>query len=158
MPEQETVSGTIAAIKQWKKGSGFFLSLEGNSQDFYKFGKNPPEVGAAVEMEVKEGTGIFSDKLEVVQIGKGAPGKAKPAEKPKEEPEKPEETFKEGVKVYMDKQNLIVEQTCLKVAGEVVSHLLPRNEKPDWEGIAKTVNFLKRDFVADIIANQEAKK
>jgi len=158
MTEKDTVKGTITQIKTWKKGNGFFLNLDGDEADYYKFGKPTHEPGDEVELTVKEGTGAFSDKLEIVKIGKGASETTKPTENKQDEDKSFKELCEDGAKVYMDKQNLIVEQTCLKAASDIVGHLLPRSEKQDWEDIAKTVNFLKRDFVHDIIQNQEARK
>lgn len=158
MTEQTTRKGTIADIKEWKKGGGFFLNLEDDPNDYYKFGASKNEVGDPVEITVKEGSGNFSDKFEIVIIGKGDEETAKPAKNKQDKDKSFTELCDDGAKVYMNTQNLIVEQCCLKAAAEIVGHLLKRTDKINAEDVAKTVNFLKRDFVHDIIQNQEAKK
>ncbi|KKK68019.1 hypothetical protein LCGC14_2948240, partial [marine sediment metagenome] len=68
MTEKGKVEGKVSRITAWKTGKGYFLNIDGNSNDFYGFGSCKGEVGCFVELEVSEGTGNFSDKIRIDKL------------------------------------------------------------------------------------------
>lgn len=134
--EQETVTGKIAQVKPWKNSKGYFLNIEGNSNDFYGFGKPHVEEGEEVTFVVKEGTGSFADKIAIVRKMKPDEEPPKPKEKPKTDTDKVLDGIEDAKTVYMDKQNLIVRQCCIKAGAQMVGELMPRAEHANWTHVA----------------------
>lgn len=158
MTETETTKGTVAKIQAWKTNKGYFLNLSGDDNDYYAFGKNYPGEGDAVELVVTEGTGSFGDKLCITKWSKLKQEKTKEAQEKQDEEES---EFKEAHTIYKtqaDVQRMIVEQSCLKTAGYIVSKIWPKQEDPDWREIAEAALTMKDIFAADIIAEGEARE
>ena len=144
----DTVSGEIGKITPWKSGKGYFLNLKGNENDFYGFGSCKKQVGAKVTLTVKEGTGQFSERYLIVKISDSAQEKPVQKEKPKVAQENVLDSVKDGLTVYVEKQELIVRQTCIKAAAEVVGHLVERSPKLPGKDIGDAVIDLADMFVA----------
>jgi len=151
-----TVQGDIGKIVAWKTGRGYFLNLKGQEADYYAFGAPKHKEGESVELTVKEGTGSFSDKLLITQIKPLQPTTAQVQEKVQAAAQKMQDYCESADKVYYDRQDLIVQQTCIKAAAELVGKLWPRQEKPNMEEIANTVLYFKDRFYFDITGQEES--
>jgi len=153
--DKETVTGTIAQIKTWSKGNGYFLSMENDGNDYYAFGKCQVKEGDSATFEVSEGTGSFSDKIKIDKK------LDKPTEKSLER-KKEIDDFKSADKVYLSreeaeavKQNSIERQCALKAAAGIIGELYPREEKLDTVKIVDYVQYLFDKFLDKIQGNEE---
>lgn len=147
---KDTVTGTVVAVKPWKTGKGFFLNLEGDSNDYYSFGKTALEEGDTATFEVSEGTGGFADKIKLDKLVPTAVEK-------QQETEKTMPGVETGDKVYLTReeaqavrQNSIERQCALKAAVQVVGELYPRQEKMDNVKIIDYVETFAVKFLAFI--------
>ena len=156
MPEQTTtVKGEVGKINLWKNKPGYFLLLMGDQNEYYNFGKCPFTVSEQVELEVKEGTGTFSDKYQIVRKAQSLPRKAVVQEKAKTAGEIMAEGIESSDKVYFDRQNLIVRQTCLKAGAEVVGHIVTRINVLPGKAIASSVLELAEMFYNWVVEAEE---
>lgn len=157
MAQTTKVKGVIGSTRQWPSGKGYFLTLEDDSNDYYGFGSCKYSEGDEVEIDVQEGTGKFSDKFQVVakQVLPATPAQAKP--KAPEAKPAPVSEYKNAANVYFERQDIIVKQTCLKAAAELVGELQGRTEKQDWNWIAKLVNKMA-DLFYEHITGQDNDK
>lgn len=154
MPETDIISGTISQVREWSKGNGYFLVIDGNDSDFYAFGKPKFQAGDNVELEVKEGSGNFSDKMQITKIGKG-PGKAAaPAKIAGEEVPNASKYGEIENERYAARQDLIVRQTCMKTAGEVVSHLTTRATSIDSPKALDNVRYIADGLYDWVMRNE----
>ncbi len=155
MPEEKTASGTVAAVKPWQSGKGYFLSLMNDENDYYAFGlcKAMPDDG--VVLTVKPGDGDFSDKVHITKLETGAKPAA-PAKTPHEKGvDELHESIKNGKTAYFNKQNVIVEQCCLKAAAEIVSAMINNGMTTKREVIVENTLYMKDKFVEDILGTVE---
>jgi len=158
MSETKIVSGKIASTKVWKTNKGFFLNLEGDSNDYYKFGQPSYGDGEEVELTVSQGTGNFSDKFLITQIAKSAGENASPAEKAQAQQETVSNEFKPAINAYKDTQQAIVEQVALKAAVELVKEFYPKLDPPKWSDLAEKTLILKDKFACNILEGEETKE
>ena len=154
MAETETITAEIAAVKQWTSGKGYFLNLKDSADDYYKFGAVTVTPGTTVELVVKEGSGNFADKIEVVKIKAMPSTPAQVNEKVQSRDEKLKTYFESTGKEYVDRQKLIVQQTCLKAAVQLVSELYPRTEVFSREKMIELVLTIKDKFYFDIMSGE----
>jgi len=156
--ETTTVKGEIGKLVEWKTGKGHFLNLKGDKNDYYAWGKSKHKEGETVELTVKEGTGNFSDKMQITQIKALQPEKAQVQEKAMTAAQKMQEYCESADKTYYDRQDLIVKQCCIKAACELVGELKPRQEKEDWDNVCEKALYVADKlyfWVTDQEENQE---
>ena len=70
MEQNESAQGVIGAVNQWKSGKGCFVKLNENDADFFKFGVFVSKPGDFVRLHIKQGTGNYSDKYEILRTEK----------------------------------------------------------------------------------------
>ena len=150
----KTVTKTTARVNEWNSGKGGFVAFEDDEADYFYFGPAKTYIGETAKFEVSPGTGNYSDKvkiekkLETLSEGEvdvsGEPTKA----------ELFESAAQDGLKVYIDKQNIIVAQTCLKVAGDVVSRLSAKNDGAAWKDVGKAVLEMADQFFIGVLQSQ----
>lgn len=144
--EQTTVQGTVAKVQVWASGKGFFLNFEDDENDYYKWGKTAIEVGDKAAFSCKPGSKTWEDKVELVKPIEVGTAKVDVAQLKKKTQDKVLDGIKNGETFYMDKQELIVKQVCLKVAGEMHSHLIERSAKVPGKNIANSVTEMSEMF------------
>jgi len=144
----ETVTGEVAAVKPWATGKGYFMNFVDDSNDYYGFGTPKIKEGETVALEIKEGTGTFSDKIAIVKK------LAKPLEKAKVQ-ENPVAAIESADRVYLTRaeadavrQNSIERQSAIKTAGALVGELYPREPKFDHEKALDNVRYIADGVLA----------
>jgi len=152
--ETETITAEIAAVKQWTSGKGYFLNLKDSADDYYKFGAVTVTPGATVELVVKEGSGNFADKIEVLKIKALPSTPAQVKGKVQERNEKINAYKEAGEFNDRHRQEMIVEQCCLKAAATIVAGLYPKSEVFAREKIIEYVLTIKDKFYANIMQNE----
>jgi len=81
MTGEQTIDGKITQVSNWNSGKGCFVKLDTLDTDFFKFGGFTSQVGALVKIHYKQGTGNYSDKLEILRSEKlGGPAEPVPGE------------------------------------------------------------------------------
>ncbi len=116
--------GKVSRITAWKTGKGYFLNLDGNSNDFYGFGSCKGKVGETVEMEVSEGTGNFADKIRIDKLYSKQTNNEAVKETEDKSMEILNKSIASGENTYFERQNLIIRQTCIKSASRIVSRVV----------------------------------
>lgn len=146
--EKQYVTGKVASINDWKSGKGVWVNLEGDPNDYFAYKNKAPKLGEEGTWQVKEGTGIFSDKVELVK--KQAQAQAKEAHQ-----KKTQEDFEDAAKIYLTKaeadavrQNSIERQCALKAAANVVSNLSDPKGSYTIKNMTDTVLELAEPFRA----------
>ena len=139
MTEKDKTQGTIARVTEWGSHKGFFLNLKDDSNDYYGFGKCKADTGDSVELEVSEGTGNFSDKIKIDKLHSKATVKETLDDKNKADAKIVEDSIKSGENTYFERQNLIIRQTCIKAAANLVGELYPRKENIGMVGAGGAV-------------------
>ena len=133
MTETDKTTGKVARITNWKTGKGYFLNLDGNSNDFYGFGACKAKLGETVDLEVSEGTGNFADKIKVDKLYSKATVKEAVQESTDKSMEILEKSIASGENTYFERQNLIIRQTCIKsacvLAGSITKNIDAANTK-----------------------------
>lgn len=122
--EIKHVTGVIADTRRWTSGKGSFINLEGDQNDYYKYGACTFQKGDKVELRVKQGAGQFSEKFEVVGFEHIKAETPKPAEKVKVVPSNSELKVQTAEKIYTDRNEAIVKQSCLKASAPIVAALI----------------------------------
>jgi len=151
MTNENTVTGQISKLVPWKSGKGFFVNLEGDDTDYYTFLKLKVNTGDEATFQVTEGSGNFSDKLQITKVLKQdtIPAK-KPDTAPVEEPPVTTE-FSSEHKFYADKQSLIVQQTCLKAAARIVAASINPAKEYDCAKLESNILRMKDAFFKNIM-------
>ena len=155
MPETTTIKGKVGKIQKWKSGKGCFLFLQGDENEYYKFGSAPFREGDEICYEASPGTGSFEDKI---QLGKKLPITAQTQsvpEKREAQQQKKDNGFQSADIVYKETQECIVEQCALKTAGRIVARLYPRTPEIDWQDVIDKTLLLKDKFACDILTGGE---
>ena len=123
MTEKDKTTGKVSRITEWGSKKGYFLNLDGNSNDFYGFGSCKGKLGETVDLEVSEGTGNFSDKIKIDKLYSKATIKEAVKETEDKSMEILDKSIKSGENTYFERQNLIIRQTCIKSASVVFAGL-----------------------------------
>ena len=155
MTETDKTTGKVARITNWKTGKGYFLNLDGNSNDFYGFGSCKAKLGETVDLEVSEGTGNFADKIKVDKIHCGVTVKQVEKETHDKDMEILDRSIKSGENTYFERQNLIVRQCALKAAANAVGACAEKAESKDWATLANTVCSVADQFYAWITESDQ---
>ena len=58
--QNQTVTGTVSQVTEWKSKKGSWINLEGNPNDFFAYKGKVPTSGVTGTWEVKEGKGFRS--------------------------------------------------------------------------------------------------
>jgi len=148
MTEKDKVQGKIARITEWSSGKGYFLNLENDKNDYYGFMKCKGEVGCFVELEVSEGTGNFADKVKIDKLHSKQTVKETRKETADKDIKLVEDSIKSGENTYFERQNLIIRQTCIKAASNLVGELYPRKESIGLVGAGGAVIETAERFYA----------
>ena len=156
--EKEVLTGKVARVTPWSSGKGGFVSFEGNDEDYYYFGSSKYSEGEQCTVECAPGSGTFSDKIELKKKISGPDSGSEPALDPAKPKDDFESAAQDGLTVYLDKQNLIVAQCCMKIAGQVVGDLLVGSDEMVWEDIDKLIFERADAYFARIIQMQPGAK
>jgi len=148
MTEKGKVEGKVSRITAWKTGKGYFLNIDGNSNDFYGFGSCKGEVGCFVELEVSEGTGNFSDKIRIDKLYSKATVKEAVKETADKDMEIVAKSIESGENTYFARQNLIIRQTCIKSASVIVVGEMRTNPVVVETGIIERTLFIAERLYA----------
>jgi len=127
--ETQTVSGEVVSVTPWKSGKGSWVNLQDNSTDFFAFKAKVPKVKETGTWVVKEGTGVMSDKVELVKPVKETTLNEKIDFKKKEEVKEFEKLAAKGDDVYFDKQNLIIRQSSMKSAAVLAAAYIQHHKE-----------------------------
>lgn len=119
-----TVQGVIAQVKPWKNGGGYFLSLVGDSNDYYGWKTCKFNEGDAVELSVKEGTGKFADKVQILSVKAQGAAKTEAAPRKSKVETSIEKSVRQGNSVYFNKDELICKQCCVKAASPITAAMI----------------------------------
>ena len=151
-----TVKGKIAKIMTWASGKGFFLSFEGDENDYYKFGSCKYSEGQEVCFECKPGSNKWADKVEIVKevkVGNATIDVNKIKQ----------ESFKSADTVYLTKaeadavrQNSIERQSAIKSAAAIISRVVGTDSNWKVKMLAESTINLAHEFL-EFIKDEEPK-
>jgi len=144
----ETVTGKVASLNDWKSGKGVWVNLEDNPNDFFAYKNKAPKLGEEGTWQVKEGTGIFSDKVELVKKQGGTPEKPAKQENPVAAIESADRVYLTRAEADAVRQNSIERQSAIKTAGALVGELYPREPKFDHEKALDNVRYIADGVLA----------
>jgi len=156
--ETDRVTGEIAQLREWTSGKGYFMNLTGDTNDYYGFGGCRYAVGSEVTMDVKEGTGTFSDKIQVTTIKAGKPKAGESTAKETNVKKAYDGDFKDAKAHYMDKQQLIVQQSSMKAAAEIVAAGIKQGFIKDLKSATEAALTMKDKFYYDIATSEGMEK
>ena len=147
MTETDKTTGKVARITNWKTGKGYFLNLDGNSNDFYGFGACKAKLGETVDLEVSEGTGNFADKIKIDKLYSKATVKEAVKETADKDMEIVKKSIESGENTYFERQNLIIRQTCIKAAAELVKSVYNEKGADQWQyAVPKALEIADRFY------------
>jgi len=152
------IAGKVSSIAPWKTGKGAFVKFEGDENDYFYFGPQKCGAGEQCTFEIAPGKGNFEDKIELKKKLSGPDEGSEAAPRQQTKNELFESAAQDGLTVYMDKQNLIVAQTCLKAAAELVGELAVQGDGKSWKEIGTIVCDLQDQFFTHIIQSQNGAK
>lgn len=156
--KEKTFDGEVIDLKQWQSGKGYFINLENCSKDFYGFGSCPNKLYDTVKITAAQGTGQFQDKMEVYKIETLEQKEVKDFTSADKIQQTPTEDREKGVNIYVQKQDQIVQECCLKAAAEIIGHVNQgqlTTTKKQVKALGKSVLQLKKMFYDDIIGLEE---
>ena len=153
--ETDNVSGKIAEVKTWSSGKGFFLNLEGNTNDFYGFSSCRFKEGDTVDLEVKEGTGNFSDKLLISKMATAKEKKATPAKIAGVPIPNGNDYAKQKQEYDTAKNDSITRQCIIKASGRLCAGLFERSKSPDAPKVSDTVCYIADKLYAWVTREEE---
>jgi len=156
MPEKETiVKGEVGKIIAWKTGKGYFLNLKGDPNDYFGWKECKCSEGEKVKLTVTEGTGSFADKLLITHTDKPTVTLAEIKQTKKDADEIVQHSVMQGNKFYLARETLIIKQTCIKAAAEVVGHLVERTSQLPGAKVADAVIYLADRFYLYVTEQEE---
>ena len=153
---QTTVQGVIRKVTPWQSGKGCFLALHGDSSDYYMFCKHLPNEGDNVTLTVTEGTGNFSDRLQITKLEPAKRTLEEIKQAKKEADEIVQQSTMAGDRFYFKREDLIIKQTCIKAAAEVIGHCVERSKTPALKGLTDAVIDMADRFYCYVTEQEEA--
>ena len=156
MPEEKTVSGTVAGTTEWKSGKGSWINLQNDGNDYFAYSGKVPEEGETGTWVVAEGSGFAEGKIELVKPATIGPKKVEVAGKRSEAMEIVDKSIESGEKTYFDTQDLIVKQCCVKVAANAVGEIKGRESPADWDKISENITFVAEHLYNWIMGIEES--
>jgi len=148
MTEKDKTTGKVARITEWKTGKGYFLNLQDDQNDYYGFGKCKAKIGETVDLEVSEGTGSFADKIKIDKLHSGATVKQVEQETKDKDMEIVNKSIASGENTYFERQNLIIRQTCIKAAANLVGTANASEKAGDFPTMVTRVCDVAEQFYA----------
>ena len=152
--DENAIAGKVKVVTQWASDKGGFVTFEGDNNDYYYFGKPKCCAGEQCTFAIAPGKGNFEDKVELKKKLSGPDEGSSTPPPTKTASDKFESAAQDGLTVYVDKQNLIIAQTCLKVAGKVVAGTMKVAEGDAWKDVGKVVCDLQDQFFTHIVKTQ----
>jgi hypothetical protein len=150
-----TVEGEVEKVINWKTNKGYFLLLKGDSNEYFGWKECKCKEGDKVKLTVTKGNGNFSDKLLITHTEQAGTTLAEIKQRKADADDVVDHSVMQGNKFYMAREELIVKQTCLKVAGEVVGHLVNRSAVIPGSAIADAVIDMADKFFCYVTGQEE---
>jgi len=154
--KEATVQGVIGKVTPWQSGKGYFLALQGDNNDYYAFSKHLPNEGDNVQLTVTKGTGGFSDRLQITKLEPAKRTLEEIKQAKKEADEIVQQSTMAGDRFYFKREDLIIKQTCIKAAAEVIGHCVERSKTPALKGLTDAVIDMADRFYCYVTEQEEA--